>query len=68
MKLLAAFLLPLAVLFPNAALAAPPASAVAKAPLELVVLGSGGPRPFGRASASYIVMVDGKPRILLDAG
>jgi ribonuclease BN (tRNA processing enzyme) len=36
--------------------------------LALVVLGSGGPRPFGRACSSYIVEVNGKPRILVDAG
>src|SRR6202011_4259904 len=36
--------------------------------LEVVVLGSGGPRAFGRAGSSYIVLIDGKPRILLDAG
>ncbi|HVN02797.1 MAG TPA: MBL fold metallo-hydrolase [Bryobacteraceae bacterium] len=36
--------------------------------LELVVLGSGGPRPFGRAGSSYIVEVNGTPRILVDAG
>jgi len=34
----------------------------------LVVLGSGGPRPFGRAGSSYIVEVNGQPRILIDAG
>jgi ribonuclease BN (tRNA processing enzyme) len=39
-----------------------------KTPLEVVVLGSGGPRPFGRAGSSYIVEVDGVPRILVDAG
>ena len=39
-----------------------------KASLEVVVLGSGGPRAFGRAGSSYIVLVDGTPRILLDAG
>jgi len=33
-----------------------------------VVLGSGGPRAFGRAGSSYILLVDGTPRILLDAG
>src|SRR5271163_1676615 len=38
------------------------------AALEVVVLGSGGPRPFGRAGSSFIVMVDGTPRILVDAG
>jgi ribonuclease BN (tRNA processing enzyme) len=36
--------------------------------LALVVLGSGGPRPFGRAGSSYIVEVNGTPRILVDAG
>ena len=36
--------------------------------LALVVLGSGGPRPFGRGGASYIVEVNGTPRILVDAG
>src|SRR5579864_5170819 len=36
--------------------------------LALIVLGSGGPRPFGRAGSSYIVEVNGTPRILVDAG
>jgi ribonuclease BN (tRNA processing enzyme) len=36
--------------------------------LEVVVLGSGGPRAFGRAGSSYIVLVGGTPRILVDAG
>lgn len=36
--------------------------------LSLVVLGSGGPRPFGRAGSGYMVLVDGAPRILVDAG
>src|SRR5260370_42694048 len=36
--------------------------------LALLVLGSSGPRPFGRAGTSYIVEVNGKPRILVDAG
>lgn len=40
----------------------------AAAPLEVVVLGSGGPGATGRASASYIVQIDGVARILLDAG
>jgi ribonuclease BN (tRNA processing enzyme) len=39
-----------------------------KPSLEVVVLGSGGPRAFGRAGSSYIVLIDGTPRILLDAG
>lgn len=52
-----------------AAAMTPPAQASAVRPsLEVVVLGSGGPRAFGRAGSSYIVLVDGKPRILLDAG
>lgn len=37
-------------------------------PLELIVLGSGGPAALGRASSSYLVMLDGEPRILVDAG
>jgi ribonuclease BN (tRNA processing enzyme) len=46
----------------------PHAAKPRKPALEVVVLGSGGPRPFGRAGSSFIVMVDGTPRILLDAG
>jgi ribonuclease BN (tRNA processing enzyme) len=49
--------------FPACLRAAPP-----KPPLEVVVLGSGGPRAFGRAGSSYIVVVEGRPRILVDAG
>jgi ribonuclease BN (tRNA processing enzyme) len=64
MKPLTVFLVVLVFLFPAVARPASPA----KAPLEVVVLGSGGPRPFGRASSSYIVEVDGTPRILVDAG
>lgn len=37
-------------------------------PLSLVVLGSGGPGATGRAGAGYLVLVDGAPRILVDAG
>lgn len=44
-------------------IAAPVAS-----PLELLVLGSGGPGATGRAGAGYIVLVDGQPRIEVDAG
>ncbi len=40
----------------------------AKPVLEVVVLGSGGPRSFGRAGSSAIVLVGGVPRILVDAG
>jgi ribonuclease BN (tRNA processing enzyme) len=36
--------------------------------LELVVLGSGGPGATGRAASSYLVLIDGTPRILVDAG
>jgi ribonuclease BN (tRNA processing enzyme) len=39
-----------------------------KPALEVVVLGSGGPRPFGRAGSSFLVLVGGTPRILVDAG
>ena len=40
----------------------------AKPALEVVVLGSGGPRAFGRGGSSFIVAIDGTPRILVDAG
>ena len=63
MKTLMALAVAVAALFPACLLAAP-----AKPALEVVVLGSGGPRAFGRAGASYIVLVEGKPRILVDAG
>ena len=54
---------------PNAHRAATPAVNTARTPaLEVVVLGSGGPRPFGRAGSSFIVLVDKIPRILVDAG
>src|SRR5882762_5669728 len=52
-------ILALAVSLPGAALAGS---------LALIVLGSGGPRPFGRAGTSYIVEINGTPRILVDAG
>lgn len=38
------------------------------APLELLVLGSGGPGATGRASASYLALIDGVPRMIIDAG
>ena len=38
------------------------------APLELIVLASGGPRASARGSTSYVVSLDGTPRILIDAG
>ncbi|CAN5628825.1 MBL fold metallo-hydrolase [soil metagenome] len=34
----------------------------------LAVLGSGGPRSFGRAASGYVVLVDGIPRTLVDVG
>jgi ribonuclease BN (tRNA processing enzyme) len=43
-------------------------AAAAKPPLDVVVLGSGGPRAFGRGGSSFIVEVEGEPRILVDAG
>jgi ribonuclease BN (tRNA processing enzyme) len=63
MKMLMALVVAAAVLLPTCLQAAP-----AKPALEVVVLGSGGPRAFGRAGSSYIVLVDGRPRILVDAG
>jgi ribonuclease BN (tRNA processing enzyme) len=36
--------------------------------LDLVVLGSGGPRSEGRAASSYLVGIAGKPRFLIDVG
>jgi ribonuclease BN (tRNA processing enzyme) len=36
--------------------------------LDLLVLGSGGPGATGRASSSYLVLIDGSARILVDAG
>ena len=50
-------------LFPTGVRATP-----AKPVLEVVVLGSGGPRAFGRAGSSFLVLVEGRPRILVDAG
>ena len=58
-------LLPLSfAVFSPASLQATPS----KPALEVVALGSGGPRAFGRAGSSYILLLDGTPRILLDAG
>src|SRR5277367_1391857 len=63
MKILAALAAAVVALLPACLWASP-----ANSPLEVVVLGSGGPRAFGRAGSSYIVLVDGTPRILVDAG
>jgi len=63
MRTLMALAAVIAVSFPVRLHASP-----AKPALEVVVLGSGGPRAFGRAGSSYIVLVGGTPRILVDAG
>jgi ribonuclease BN (tRNA processing enzyme) len=63
MKMPLAIALAAAFLFPACLAAAP-----AKPALEVVILGSGGPRAFGRAGSSAIVVVRGVPRILVDAG
>ncbi len=63
MKTLMALAVAVVVLFPTCLRGAP-----ARPALEVVVLGSGGPRAFGRAGSSYIVLVGGRPRILVDAG
>ena len=54
----------------TAAASTAPADAPPAAPrsLELIVLGSGGPAALGRASSSYLVLLDGEPRVLVDAG
>ncbi len=63
MKLLRrALLLPLLLLAVAAQSQTPPP------PLELIVLGSGGPGATGRAGSSHAVLVDGVPRMLVDAG
>ncbi len=36
--------------------------------VELTILGSGGPRADGRAASGNLVSLDGKPRLLIDAG
>ena len=58
-----AVLVALCVLVVPGALAQAPSSG-----LEIVVLGSGGPGATGRAGASYLVLIDGRPRIIVDAG
>lgn len=48
---------------------APAAHAESSTPaLQLMVLGSGGPGATGRAGSCYLVLIDGTPRILVDAG
>jgi ribonuclease BN (tRNA processing enzyme) len=54
----------LAALASQITLAATPAAN----PLEVIVLGSGGPAALGRAASSFAVLLDGEPRALVDAG
>ncbi len=63
MKTLMVLALAVVLLFPARLQASP-----AQSRLEVVVLGSGGPRAFGRAGSSYIVAIEGTPRLLVDAG
>jgi ribonuclease BN (tRNA processing enzyme) len=63
MKTLMTFAVAVVIFFPAGLRATP-----AKPALQVVVLGSGGPRAFGRAGSSYVVLVGGRPRILVDAG
>lgn len=63
MKSLVVLALAIAVLLPAGLWANPAGPA-----LEVLVLGSGGPRAFGRGGSSYVILVDGRPRILVDAG
>ena len=63
MKTMLMVAIAMALVWPSGVRAVP-----AKAALEVVVLGSGGPRAFGRAGSGYVVIVDGTPRILVDAG
>ena len=46
----------------------PSVAAEDPAPLSVMILGSGGPGAVGRASSSFVVLLDGKPRIIVDAG
>ena len=54
--------------FVSLSVPAPSHANPAKPAMEVIVLGSGGPRPFGRGGSSFIVVLDGQPRILVDAG
>jgi ribonuclease BN (tRNA processing enzyme) len=56
---------------PNASVQQPKAQhrvAPIRPAMELMVLGSGGPRSFGRGETSYVVLIAGVPRVLVDAG
>ena len=71
-RLLVATLLALTILSGGPASAAPaqaaPANTCPAAPVALQVLGSGGPIAEGRAGTSYLLRIDGVPRVLIDAG
>ena len=58
----------LAVLVASCAYILSAVAQTSKTPLELVVLGSGGPGAVGRAASCYLVLIDGSARILVDAG
>jgi ribonuclease BN (tRNA processing enzyme) len=45
-----------------------PAARAQQPAFELTILGSGGPRADGRAASGNLVSLDGKPRLLIDAG
>ena len=64
MKMLLAFVAAIVFLFPGSLRAA----ASATPAMEVVVLGSGGPRALGRAASSFLVLLDGTPRVLVDCG
>jgi ribonuclease BN (tRNA processing enzyme) len=53
---------------PGAQAAAARAAGAQAGGLSLLVLGSGGPGATGRVGAGYLVLLDGRPRILVDAG
>jgi ribonuclease BN (tRNA processing enzyme) len=63
MKMLMAIIAAVVCLFPSSLRAAAATPAV-----EVVVLGSGGPRALGRAASSFLVLLDGTPRVLVDCG
>ena len=65
---LSAALLGFALLVATALLANAAAPGCGGQGVAVQVLGSGGPEMRGRASASYLVWVDGKARVLVDAG
>ncbi|MBV9298582.1 MAG: MBL fold metallo-hydrolase [Verrucomicrobia bacterium] len=53
-------------LFQGISPAQTPASA--SAPMVVVFLGTGGPRPAGRAASCNLVIIHGRPRLLVDSG